>query len=177
MTPSKLNYEQQQLVEQHLYLVPIVIKSNFFISKTNVEMNHDDLTQMGNLALCKAALRYDKKRAFPPFAKTVIRNALFDYARRLKLQSQKFCYLSEEVISSLSYSYEYPEIESYLKLLEKNATGTHQKGLYAIRMKSAGFRLVDIAKDLGVTTTTIRSWINHSKKELYNNSSFQNLVS
>ena len=177
MAPAKLDTTQKALVEEHLYLVDQVIKYEFFVSYTNVEMNIEDLTQMGRLALCKAALKYDSKRSFAPFAKTVIRNALFDYARRLKLQNQIFCCINEETEASMSYHQEYSEAEHYLKQLEENSSGAHRRGLYALRMNLDGYTAVDLSKIFGVTPSAVGFWLRNSRESLRTDSDLYQLLS
>ena len=177
MTSSKLDTAQKALVEEHLYLVDQIIKYEFFVSYTNVEMNIDDLTQMGSLALCNAALKYDNKRPFAPFARAVIRNALFDYARRLKLQRQTLCYLTDEMEASLSYHQEYSETEDYLKLLEENASGTSRKGLFALRMNLNGYTAVDLSRIFGVTPSAVGSWLRNSRETLRTDPDLYQLLS
>lgn len=179
MTNSRLNDYQRILVETHLYLVKQVIRQHFFTSYTNVEMNMDDLTQIGSLALCKAALKYDNERPFPAYAKTVIRNALFDYARRLKLQSQTFCYLSEEAKSSLFYYDCYPdsETENYLLRLEDGASGIQKRKVHAFRMNMAGYSPTDISKLYGVTASAVRIWLKNCKQDLSTDAALIGLLS
>lgn len=177
MTTPKLTASQKALVEEYLPLVQQVIYQHFFVSHTNVEMNLDDLTQLGSLALCKAAQKYDNERPFPAYAKTVIRNALFDYGRRLQLQSKTFCYLSEETESSLFYYDQYPEIEHHLQQLEDMASGQEEKRLHAFRLSLMGYTPTDISKTYGVTASAVRLWLKHCKQELGSNVSLMELLS
>ena len=74
----KLTVEQKKLVEEHLNLVPYIIEK--YISRNNNwDMQYEDLIQEGNLALCKAACKYNKNVKFNTFAEIVIKNELLKY--------------------------------------------------------------------------------------------------
>lgn len=68
---------EKQLAEDHLDLVPLMV-SALTRSCPNLPCDEsEELTQVGYLALCRAAMNYDHNRPFEPYAKTAIRHAIF----------------------------------------------------------------------------------------------------
>ena len=71
------------LVEAHMALVETVIQRHITVRPDVPGLEHDDLFQVGSLALCRAAQRYDGRCQFSTFAYTVVKNALLDHCRSM----------------------------------------------------------------------------------------------
>lgn len=75
--------QECSLVEAHMALVETVIRRHITVRPEIPGMEHDDLFQVGSLALCRAAQRYDGRCQFSTFAYTVVKNALLDHCRSI----------------------------------------------------------------------------------------------
>ena len=78
-----LNKKQKQLVEKSMDLVPIMIRSMTRTAAYVTEEEQQELCQIGYLALCRSAVGFEEGRSFQPYAKTIIRHAIFDYWRKI----------------------------------------------------------------------------------------------
>lgn len=119
-----MNREVNQLVEENMALVTHTIRKYFpeFINNTNIE--YEDIFQVGCIALCKAAKRFDptKNIQFSTYAVHTIRGELLKYrrdhmnslriSRRLKELHGKIIYLEnrgytkKEIIKKLNITEE-----------------------------------------------------------------------
>ena len=72
MTPA-----QKQLAEDHMDLVPKIIRSMTNGSPLTSEQRQE-LCQIGYLALCRAAFSCGEGFPFTPYAAAAIRNAIYD---------------------------------------------------------------------------------------------------
>lgn len=72
-----LNKKQKQLVEKSMDLVPIMIRSMTRTAAYVTEEEQQELCQIGYLALCRSAVGFEEGRSFQPYAKTIIRHAIF----------------------------------------------------------------------------------------------------
>ncbi len=88
-----LNTAQKQLVETSMDLVPQMIRSMTRTSAYVSEEEQQELCQIGYLALCRAAARFDKDRPFLPYARTLIRHAMriggHDSRQAFRLQNNR----------------------------------------------------------------------------------------
>lgn len=75
MTPA-----QKQLAEEHMDLVPKIIRSLIQGFPLTSEQRRE-LCQIGYLALCRAAVSCGEGFPFAPYAAAAIRNAIFDFWR------------------------------------------------------------------------------------------------
>lgn len=163
----------QALVEKNLHLVTKVIRGLSISNSSMPEMNADELYQVGCLALCKAAMRFDDGRPFEPYAKTVIRNALLDQYRLAMRYHQRTCSLSETLTDTDEISFETllrsgtgnpeseiceTETDAYLMMLEKQNTGIMSKGIATLLLTAKGYNSTDIAQHFGVPANHIRAW-------------------
>ena len=83
MMTIPLNKKQKQLVEKSMNLVPIMIRSMTRNAAYVTEEEQQELCQIGYLAMCRAAVGFEEGRSFQPYAKTIIRHAIFDYWRKI----------------------------------------------------------------------------------------------
>ena len=58
-------------------LVPIMIHSMTRTATYVTEEEQQELCQIGYLALCRSAVGFEEGRSFQPYAKTIIRHAIF----------------------------------------------------------------------------------------------------
>ena len=82
---------ERKLTEDHLSIVAKVIQTLTCGCRYVSYDERQDLLQIGNLALCKAAMNYDGNRPFETYAKVVIRNAIYDYWRSLQKERTYTC--------------------------------------------------------------------------------------
>jgi len=173
-----LTVEQKNLVEKHLNLVPYII--NKYISLNgDVEMQYEDLVQEGNLALCKAANRYNGTVKFNTFAEIVIKNELLRYCkknnRKIKTVDlpvgqaiEEIVVDSEEIIEDFFNSEHLKSINK----VKKEYSGVVLKGIEAIELKMQGYAGIDIAKLFDVKPNYISAWISKAKHALMANENF-----
>lgn len=70
------------------------IRESIHVNETIYGFGFDDLYQEGCILLCHAAVTYDAALSqFSTYAKTVVRNGLYSYCRRLCSRQRRFCYL------------------------------------------------------------------------------------
>lgn len=77
---KRITEEQAKLVTENMRLVPHILKK-LGILPSNYEF--DDLIQLGNIGLMKAAITFDSSKAkFATYASTCIRNEIYMYLRK-----------------------------------------------------------------------------------------------
>ena len=94
MTPA-----QKQLAEEHMDLVPKIIRSMTNGSPLPSEQRQE-LCQIGYLALCRAAVSCGEGFPFAPYAAAAIRNAIFDFWRHEIREKELFCPLQEDLLEA-----------------------------------------------------------------------------
>ena len=77
-----LSIEQKALVEENMNLVPYILKKYINLTE-DIDMRYEELIQQGNLALCKAAEKYNKSVKFNTYAEVVVRNELYRYCKKV----------------------------------------------------------------------------------------------
>lgn len=82
---NSLTKAQQELVAQNLPVVHWVICDYIHVNPTICGLEYSDLFQEGCLWLCKAAATYkdDGRAQFSTYAKTVVKNGLLSYCRKV----------------------------------------------------------------------------------------------
>ncbi|MDO4275099.1 MAG: sigma-70 family RNA polymerase sigma factor [Eubacteriales bacterium] len=176
---SRLTLAQQKLVEKHMELVGKVITKYISFNHSNPDMEWGDLYQTGCLALCKAALSYDKDRPFAPYAISSIRNALTDYCRTANQQHHRSL---DEPISEDSTMKDFlaanleedtayqllcaSETMDYLKERQQQCSGVVQKGISCLIWKVQGFSSAELSSHFGASSNSIRAWMSHAAKKL-----------
>ena len=176
----RLSSEQRLLVEKHLYLVNQVLNSQILYSTSYPDMNREELYQTGCLALCKAAIYYDPERPFAAYAARAIRNALYDYCKKITAYHRPLCTLehlpelpvSEDPVKHLNYN----DLSDFLKRHEKDYSDTVRKGIYALLKRELGYTSGDIAKDFGVSPNLVRAWISLASKKLRQKTELKKLL-
>ena len=179
-----LNKKQKQLVEKSMDLVPIMIRSMTRTAAYVTEEEQQELCQIGYLALCRSAVGFEEGRSFQPYAKTIIRHAIFDYWRKIARDRSMLCSLQETPVEgeSLSYqelfSYEdaqasQPETDTAQTLLLEHisrlGTGqcsTIQKGIASLWLQQQGYTSFDLARHYQVPANRVRAWQSKARKLL-----------
>lgn len=182
MTP-----EQRQLVEDYLFLVPKMVTALTSTCSYLSASEREELIQIGSLALCRAAMTYDRVRPFPPYAKVVIRHALFDNFRATGQHREHFCSLDamltdhegnscEPAFPGCESTYALPDVDSlshfikdYFQMLEKSSCPSLQKGIESLRLQQQGYTSLDLAKHYGVSPNQVRCWQSKARKKLQQN--------
>ena len=165
-------------------LVPQMIRSMTRTSAYVSEEEQQELCQIGYLALCRAAARFDKNRPFLPYARTLIRHAIFDYWRETARDRSMLCSLDEASSEDehLHYrdlfSYEdtqttHPEKDTNQTLLLEHLTqlgtgqcSTIQKGIASLWLQQQGYTSFDLAKHYQVPANRVRAWQSKARKLL-----------
>ena len=176
------NKTRNELVEQHLHVVIWIIRKDIRINENIQGLGFDDLYQVGCLALCHAAERYDGRVLFETFAKTVVRNRLYDHcsaaAKRRIWQScdgENCAYvlnLSYKDTDSLS---EQAAIDALLQA-KSHFTGSARKGIEALELKIKGYSGKEIAEMYGVKPNLVGAWISKAAKKLREDRTFLDAI-
>lgn len=179
-TMSVMTKQEQQLVEEHLYLVKNIVLSTMSINETVQGLGYDDLYQTGCEALCYAAMRYqvDRGASFVTFADVVIKNKLISHCRKINRIQAPVLYLDTPLAdgSELTFAdtlqdendYSLSNTETFYMLseAEKNLSGISQKGIDALKLKLMGHTGVEIARYYGVKPNHIAAWISRAISKL-----------
>ena len=166
-----LNKKQKQLVEKSMDLVPIMIRSMTRTAAYVTEEEQQELCQIGYLALCRSAVGFEEGRSFQPYAKTIIRHAIFDYWRKIARDRSMLCSLDEA--SSEDEHLHYRDLFSYEDTQtthpEKDTNQTlllEQKGIVALYLQQQGYTSFDLAKHYQVPANRVRAWQSKARKLL-----------
>lgn len=173
-----LTNEQAKMVEDNLHIVNIVIKAHIRLNPNNCELAYDEMYQIGCLALCEAAMKFDESRGseFFTFAYSIVKNSLMDQCR--KVQKDLSCTTDDpEGIYEHQYSIKKHEAEiedlmfreaflSFSREAKRKYSGVVLKGIEAIEFKALGYTGSDIARLYGVKPNSVRAWISKARKEL-----------
>ena len=144
---------EYRLVEAHMALVETVIQRHITVRPDIPGMEHDDLFQVGSLALCHAAQKYDGRCQFSTFAYTVIKNALLDHCRSIMGKASRTVSLEHtgdedagsmlDLIADSQSVSDTAEARATLQFLAK--AGKHYRGVArkgGPRHRDAGVRLL-----------------------------------
>lgn len=185
----KMTLYEKELAEKHLALVPKVVTALTKPYK-NISLDEiEELTQIGNLALCKAAMHYDNLRPFPAYAKVVIRHEIYDHWRKYIPHKERVTFLDstkhdlieqEDYILPTTASPEQTVINhyltEYLTELKKQNNTTFKKGIDSLILKQQGYNSTDLGKIYGVPSNHVRTWISKAKKVLQNDEILYSLI-
>lgn len=189
---EKLSLEKKKLVEQHLSLVSIIVKSTIEMNESIQGLGFDDLFQTGCEALCHAALQYNDRRgaSFSTFASVVIHNRLISHCRHVNHIQYPLEYLDAPVNGDSNLAHadlliqkqepagNLSDTEAYFLLAEaeKNYTGICRKGIEALKLRCLGHTSVEIAAHYGVKPNHIAAWISRAGSRLRNDKEFTCLL-
>ena len=172
--------QECSLVEAHMALVETVIRRHITVRPEIPGLEHDDLSQVGSLALCRAAQRYDGRCQFSTFAYTVVKNALLDHCR--SIMGKQGCVVSSERVTedgdtislletlpdpqTIADAAEARELLHTLTDAKHRYRGIARKGVQAIEMQIYGYSTREIAAMYGVRTNVVSAWVSRARKLL-----------
>lgn len=189
-----MTYEQKQLVKQHLDLVPRMVCALTRGYSHLSQDEFDELRQTGYLALCNAAMKYNPAQPFLPYARTAIRNAVYDYWRDCGKRKEVFCSLDALLTMEDGGQYEQEfafhkaqsitpeqavismESASYLKKLEYTGGSHLKKGIASLRLQQGGYTSAEVAEIYGVPSNHVRAWQSKARKHLKQDSELYALL-
>lgn len=179
-----LTAEQKKLVEEHLNIVPYII-NKYIKNSEDVEMEYEDLIQEGNLALCKAAMKYNRSVKFNTFAEIVVKHELLSYCKKINRKIKTVNLPDGKNIEDIlvSNDEEVPEILfnaenlKSIRNIKNEYSGVVLKGIEAIELKMQGLAGGDIAALYEVKSNYVSAWIAKAKRQLLVNTKFLNEIS
>ena len=174
-----MNEAERALVEAHLGLVETILRRHITPQPETPGMEHDDLFQVGSLALCHAAQRYDGRCQFSTFAYVVVRNALLDHCRRAAgkpvisldkpLPDNEGTLLDVLPDPAPAVPERYAETNDLLRALAcagRRYRGVARKGVKAIEMQIFGYSTQEIAALYGVRYNVVAAWVSRARRML-----------
>lgn len=185
---------ERKLTEDHLSIVAKVIQTLTCGCRYVSYDERQDLLQIGNLALCKAAMNYDGNRPFETYAKVVIRNAIYDYWRSLQKERTYTCsmdaiadnetdtsyqqFLADtSSLQNLEQEHNLRSIYEYLQTLQNVNCTTIKKGIQALLLQQNGYTSQEISKHYGVPASHVRAWKSKARKYLQQDATLYALLS
>lgn len=180
-----LTEKESALVTENMALVPYALKKFITVTPKNYRLEYDDLMQIGNLALCRAAQKYDGSTRFSTFATTVIRNALIDAVREANSdndhlwQPERSEDFNGDYLDTVLAICPDPDskmrAQELVKLLgygKKHFTGVSRKGIEAMELRAMGYSTAEIAQKYGSNSDNVRLWISRARKKLLSENIF-----
>lgn len=185
---------ERKLTEDHLSIVAKVIQTLTCGCRYVSYDERQDLLQIGDLALCKAAMNYDGNRPFETYAKVVIRNAIYDYWRSLQKERTYTCSMDAIADNETDTSYQQlladtsslqnweqehnlRSIYEYLQTLQNVNCTTIKKGIQALLLQQNGYTSQEISKHYGVPASHVRAWKSKARKYLQQDATLYTLLS
>lgn len=185
---------ERKLTEDHLPIVAKVIQTLTCSCRYVSYDERQDLLQIGNLALCKAAMNYDGSRPFETYAKVVIRNAIYDYWRSLQKERTDTCSMDAiadnetdtsyqqlladtSSLQNLEQEHNLRSIYEYLQTLQNVNCTTIKKGIQALLLQQNGYTSQEISKHYGVPASHVRAWKSKARKYLQQDATLYALLS
>ena len=185
---------ERKLTEDHLPIVAKVIQTLTCGCRYVSYDERQDLLQIGNLALCKAAMNYDGSRPFETYAKVVIRNAIYDYWRSLQKERTYTCSMDAiadnetdtsyqqlladtSSLQNLEQEHNLRSIYEYLQTLQNVNCTTIKKGIQALLLQQNGYTSQEISKHYGVPASHVRAWKSKARKYLQQDATLYALLS
>lgn len=185
---------ERKLTEDHLSIVAKVIQNLTCGCRYVSYDERQDLLQIGNLALCKAAMNYDGSRPFETYAKVVIRNAIYDYWRSLQKERTYTCSMdaiadnetdtsyqqllaNTSSLQNLEQEHNLRSIYEYLQTLQNVNCTTIKKGIQALLLQQNGYTSQEISKHYGVPASHVRAWKSKARKYLQQDATLYTLLS
>jgi RNA polymerase sigma factor (sigma-70 family) len=185
---------ERKLTEDHLSIVAKVIQTLTCGCRYVSYDERQDLLQIGNLALCKAAMNYDGNRPFETYAKVVIRNAIYDYWRSLQKERTYTCSMdaiadnetdtsyqqllaNTSSLQNLEQEHNLRSIYEYLQTLQNVNCTTIKKGIQALLLQQNGYTSQEISKHYRVPASHVRAWKSKARKYLQQDATLYALLS
>ena len=187
MTPA-----QKQLAEEHMDLVPKIIRSLIQGFPLTSEQRRE-LCQIGYLALCRAAVSCGEGFPFAPYAAAAIRNAIFDFWRHEIREKDLFCPLQEDLLDATASLQIGQQLETgpdatplalkdtaagaYLETLKASQCSTIQKGIEALCFQLEGYSAKELSAHYQVPSNHIRAWQSKARRFLQQDAALCALLS
>lgn len=185
---------ERKLTEDHLSIVAKVIQTLTCGCRYVSYDERQDLLQIGNLALCKAAMNYDGNRPFETYAKVVIRNAIYDYWRSLQKERTYTCSMdaiadnetdtsyqqllaNTSSLQNLEQEHNLRSIYEYLQTLQNVNCTTIKKGIQALLLQQNDYTSQEISKHYRVPASHVRAWKSKARKYLQQDATLYALLS
>lgn len=179
---NSLTKAQQELVSQNLPVVHWVICDYIHVNPTICGLEYSDLFQEGCLWLCKAAATYkdDGRAQFSTYAKTVVKNGLLSYCRKVCNHRSHFSRLiigehGELAADGEALEPQADDFDAHMSLVEtlslleaskQEYDGVTRLGIEALALKLQGMRVTDIAEIYRVPPSHVGAWISRSATKL-----------
>lgn len=163
---------RDQLFEDHLKCVHWVIHSSICVNPGICGLEYDDLYQEGCIALWRAAETFDDQRGtqFHSYAKSVIRNHLLDYCRKIQSRTVQMISLEDaETAQNAVPAWDSDSslfVEQVLEYGKRTYSGVAKLGVEALELKIAGYSGTDIAQLYGAQPNQVGAWISRAAKKL-----------
>lgn len=183
---TALNDAQRNLVAEHIDVVKWEIYEHIKINENIQGLGYDDLFQEGCICLCKAAVKYDGKKAqFRTYAQVVVRNGLLTYCTRISGRNIKTVTIDDltqdpggDSADSHAVEDEYEatlsdtSVFGILASVKPEYSGITLLGIEALELKVKGYTGAEIARMWGVGQNHIGAWISRAKHKLRQNKRF-----
>ena len=153
-------------VEQYMPLVRMIVAGMGVSNQEKVDLDYEDLLQIGYLALIDAVHKYGDNPDFKKIAKAVVRNRLLDQA---KYANYRYTLYSDDYLSSLGKEDETlsrAEARLFLEKFRNTTTGTIKKGMQSILYSLNGYSRKEISAMYGVSVNLVGAWISRARKAL-----------
>ena len=171
-----MDKDKTRLVEDNLHVVKAVLKKEIKMNDSDVDLEFNELYQIGCLALCKASITFDetKNTDFFTYAYKLVKNSLLDHCRRVQ-RKQKYIVdggddMPEGVYDGYDESLEETQFwrafSSITKYAKSKYTGVVLKGIEAIEFKALGYNGREIADLYGVKVNHVNAWISKARSKL-----------
>jgi RNA polymerase sigma factor (sigma-70 family) len=129
---------------------------NIFVSE------RDDLVQEGRLAIYKCALTYDKRNKFTTYVHSAVRNALYNYVKRVKLfDNINVVEIDKEVYNNIDDT---PLTELYENVMNELLNSQHSDILHSYFVDE--YTQNDIAIQKGLSQQWVGTIINNFRRDM-----------
>lgn len=182
-----LNDQQRHLVEQHLSVVDWVLLDYIKANEGVVGLAWEDLRQEGYVWLCRASISYDGVSAsFGTYARTVVRNGLISYCRKINSQPKALSLDSSPppdtsvpairpelgIADGTDHLIDQADAANLLHRLKGKYTGVTKLGIEALDLKIKGLNGAEIAALYGVQSNHVSAWISRAAQKLRRDDQF-----
>ena len=158
---------ERKLTEDHLSIVAKVIQTLTCGCRYVSYDERQDLLQIGNLALCKAAMNYDGNR---PCSMDAIADNETDTSYQQLLADTSS-------LQNLEQEHNLRSIYEYLQTLQNVNCTTIKKGIQALLLQQNGYTSQEISKHYGVPASHVRAWKSKARKYLQQDATLYALLS
>ena len=178
MAVAALSEMKRTLVLENMHVADDYVRYHYQPNPTIAGFTKEDLRQVGYLALCDAAIRYDGSVKFVTYAQKVVASYLADYCRHM-LSTVWIGSLDQPITEDSDYSgsqllpdqraerdFEEVEVRDLLDRCKRNYTGVERKGVEAIELKLCGYTDAEIAIRFGRKRNQVNAWISKARRKM-----------